>query len=176
MIDVALPVPFTCPTRFTESLRYKAPLFAEKSFVTFARVSVYVPAAREIVSVPAVALAFNTASRKLQEEELSTLLTLLQALDMGEVGAGSSNRFGKNVGSGSGIITVGPASPAFTVSTPGRPSIFTRTAKAATATAPAGRLEITAGMKDRSPGCPFGCETTASVSSNALRTIRSSAS
>ena len=53
----------------------------------------------------------RTASRKLHELETSTLLTLLQAFVIGEVGTGSSKRLGKNVGSGIGISIEGATSP-----------------------------------------------------------------
>src|SRR6185437_5007325 len=120
------------PTMFTESFTYSAPWLPVKSFATFGSVSVYVPAASWMVSVPAVALALSTASRMLQEDEVSALLTLLQAFVMGEVGVGSSKRLGKKVGSGSGIITMGVILPECKATTPGRPSILVRMGNAAT--------------------------------------------
>src|SRR5205807_2493215 len=93
--------------------------------------SVYVPAATVIVSVPAVLFALRIASRRLQDEEVSALLTLLHVLATAP-GAGSSVRFTKKVGSGSGIMTEGAVSPECIAIIPGRPSIFTRAEMAAT--------------------------------------------
>src|SRR5262249_2021750 len=120
------------PMILTESFMYRAPLFPEKSFRTLGRVSVKVPAASWMVSVPATAFALSTASRKLQDEETSALLVLLHALAIGDVGAGSSLRLTKNVGSGSGIDNEGAISPWWTATTPGRPSMLIRTGKAVT--------------------------------------------
>src|SRR5882724_5534679 len=103
---------WSAPTIFTESLMFKVPVVASYAgLAARGSVSVYVPTSREMVSVPGVALALRTASRRLQEEEVSTLLTLLQASVIGEVGVGSSKRLGKNVGSGIGITIEGAVWP-----------------------------------------------------------------
>src|ERR1043166_6676053 len=103
MMVVACPA----PTMLTESLMYSAPWLPVKSPTTFGNVRVKEHAGIEIVSVPARALARSTASRTLQDEDVSALLVLLQALVIGDVGVGSSVRFTKNVGSGIGKDTEG---------------------------------------------------------------------
>src|SRR5215475_11088221 len=97
-----------------------------------------------IVSVPAVALALRTASRKLQDVDVSALLTLLQVVAIAP-GAGSSVRFTKNVGSGSGIIAEGAICAAWSAITPGRPSILMRRGRPATSDPLYGRTETCAG-------------------------------
>src|SRR5258708_25175700 len=107
MREAGLPPPSTTPRMVTESVISSVPPSAVKLPAILGWVSVYVPAAKLILSDPGLLLALRTASRKLQELELSTLLTLLQVLATAP-GSGSSKRFTKYVGSGSGISAEGP--------------------------------------------------------------------
>ena|SRR5438045_7250250 len=99
-------VAWPAPTIFSESLTDNAPWFPVQSLVTRASDNIYVPAGRLTVSVPAVALAFRIASRRLQ-----SFATPAQAFAIGDMGTGSSVRLTVKVGSGSGIMTDGALAP-----------------------------------------------------------------
>src|SRR5260370_32259464 len=96
-------------------------------------------------------LALMTASRKLQEEERSTKLTLLQVA-AGAPGAGSAKVFTKNVGSGMGITIVGTTSPRCSAMIPGRPSTLRRIGKALVGDPEYGFTETWPGRNVLAPG------------------------
>ncbi len=108
----------------------------------------YVPACNMMVSVPAIALALMIASRSVQSPLPSTPLVFRQVTAVPR-GVMSSKRFGKNVGSGSGIMICGADWPCLRTTTPGRPSMFTRIGIAAAVPMdePIGKVEWNDGGK-----------------------------
>src|SRR5258708_38434896 len=89
-------------------------------------------------------LALITASRNVQSPDPSTAAVLRQVTPV-PLGAMSSKRLGKNVGSGIGIMAEGAIWPLCNEITPGRPSTLTRIGIAATGdVAVYGRLKRTA--------------------------------